>query len=133
MKQPVQTQQHNNTTIKTPKQQARDVVNQYHRKFKKMDKLFASGVVRDGNNDVVGPFQTAQNCFYRGQVIPICAGWFGEIVKDFEENIKLVEREAASGDDGMTMSWLVNIDRKGGACHVILQQFNRAIGVAIVR
>ena len=43
-------------------------------------------------------------------------------------------REAASGDDGMTISPLVNTaDRKGGAYAIMLQQFRRAIGVGIVR
>ena len=42
-------------------------------------------------------------------------------------------REAASGDDGMTTSPLVNTDRKGGAYAIMLQQFRRVIGVGIVR
>jgi len=45
----------------------------------------------------------------------LTAGWVGEIGKDFEAVIKLLAREAAAGDDGMTVSPLVNTDRKGGA------------------
>jgi len=33
----------------------------------------------------------------------------------------------------LTISALVNTDRKGGAFPIMLQQFKRAIGVAIVR
>ena len=47
--------------------------------------------------------------------------------------IKTLAREAASGDHGMTISSLVKTDRKGGAFPVMLKQFRRAIGVAIVR
>ncbi len=42
-------------------------------------------------------------------------------------------REAAAGDDDMWISPLVNLDRKGGAYQIMLQQFRRAIWVAIVR
>jgi hypothetical protein len=38
-------------------------------------------------------------------------------------------REAASTDEGLTISPLVNTDRKGGACRIMLQQFCRAIAV----
>ena len=43
------------------------------------------------------------------------------------------KQEAASSDDGIKISPLVNTDRKGGAYPIMLQQFKRAIGVAIVR
>ena len=42
-------------------------------------------------------------------------------------------REVASGDHGMTILPLVNTDMKGGAFPIMLKQFRRAIGVAIVR
>ena len=42
-------------------------------------------------------------------------------------------RPAAAGDHGLRISPLVNTDRKGGAFPIMLQQFRRAIGVAIVR
>ena len=98
-----------------------------------LDKQFASEVVGDGNNNITGPFEASQNSFYRGQVIPICAGWFGEINEDFNKTIKVLAREAASGEDGASISPLVNTDRKGGALAIMLQQFRRAIGVSIAR
>jgi hypothetical protein len=45
----------------------------------------------------------------------------------------MLAREAAAGDDGMWISPLVNSDSKGGAYQIMLQQFRRAIGVAIVQ
>ena len=53
--------------------------------------------------------------------------------KELATVIKTLAREAASGDHGMTILPLVNTDRKGGAFLVMLKQFRRAIGVAIVR
>ena len=47
--------------------------------------------------------------------------------------IAALAREAAAGEDGMAVSPLVNADRKGGALPIMLRQFKRAIGVAIVR
>ena len=76
----------------------------YRQKFKKLDSLFAADIVGNGENNFVGPFQAAQSRFYRGQIIPLCAGWFGELGEDFEKVIKMLAREAASGDDGMTIS-----------------------------
>jgi len=83
--------------------------------------------------NVVGPFAAAQTRFFRGQVIPLCAGWFGEVNEDFVKIIRTLAKHAAAGDDGMTISPLINTDRKGGAFPIMLQQFKRAIGVAIVR
>ncbi|KAL9183104.1 hypothetical protein ACHAXT_004891 [Thalassiosira profunda] len=68
-----------------------------------------------------------------GQVIPLVAGWFGEVNKDFEKVIKVLARHAAASDDGLTISPLINTDRKGGAYPIMHRQFRRAIGVAIVR
>ena len=66
-----------------------------------MDVQFACDVVGDGSGDiVVGPFQASQGRFYRGQVIPLCAGAFGEINEDLDKIIRRLAREAASGDDG---------------------------------
>ncbi len=36
------------------------MVNKYNLKFKKLDILFASDIVVDGSDDIIGPFQTAQ-------------------------------------------------------------------------
>ena len=123
----------NNSRASPVNRRAQMVVQSYNRKFKKLDCNFAADVVGDGSEGVVGPFEAAQKHFYRGQVIPLCAGWFGEINEDFEKVITALAKEAAAGEDGMTVSPLVNTDRKGGALPIMLQQFKRAIGVAIVR
>ena len=39
---------------------------QYRRKLKRLDKLFAAGVVGDGINDIAGPFEAAYGRFHRG-------------------------------------------------------------------
>ena len=44
----------------------------------------------------------------------------------------MLAQKAAAGDDGMRISPLVNLDRKGEAYQIMLQQSRRAIGVAIV-
>ena len=66
-------------------------------------------------------------------MIPLIFGAFGDINEDADKIIRRLAREAASGDDGMTISPLVNTDRKGGAYPIMLQQFRRIIGVGIVR
>ncbi len=81
----------------------------------------------------MGPFEAAKKRFFRGHVIPTCAGWFGEVNKDYKTLITKLAREAAAGDNGMWISPLVNYDRKGGAFQIMLQQFRRAIGVAIIQ
>ena len=63
--------------------------------------------------------------------MPRCAGGFGKINKDFEKVLKVLAREVASGTAGLSISPLANNDRKGGAYPIMLQQFRRAIGVAI--
>ena len=60
-------------------------------------------------------------------------GWFGEINEGFDKQIKILAREAATGIYGMSTAPLMNTDRKGGAFPIMLQQFRRVIGVAIVR
>ena len=59
----------------------------------------------------------------------MCTGWFGELGEDFEKVIKQLAREAATGNEGMTVSPLANTDRKGGAYSIMLLKFRRAIGV----
>ena len=98
-----------------------------------MDTLFAADSGSDGTGDVVGPFEAVEARFFRGEVIPVCVGWFGEINRDYEILLKKLAREAATGDEGMRISPLVNSDRKGGALQIMLQQFRRYVGVAIVR
>ena len=62
-----------NDRIHPADRRARLIGQAYHLKFKKLDKIFATDVVGDGTNHVVGPFETAQGRFYRGQVVPLCA------------------------------------------------------------
>jgi hypothetical protein len=112
---------------------AHEVILSYDLKFKKLDCLFAADVVRDGTIDVVGPFEAAKTFFWGGQVIPICAGWLREVNKDYKTLITELTREAPARDDGMHISPLVNLNRKGGAFQIMLQQFRRAMGVAIVQ
>jgi hypothetical protein len=81
----------------------------------------------------VGPFEAAKKRFFKGTVIPICAGWFGEVNKDYGTLIATLAREAAAGDNVMQISPLVNSDRKGGAYQIMLQQFRRAIRVSIIQ
>ena len=52
---------HNNATINPANRRAKEVIQQYNLKFKKLDTLFASDIVGDGTNGTVGPFQTAQS------------------------------------------------------------------------
>ncbi len=92
-----------------------EVVLSDDQKFKKLDCLFAADVVSDGTNDIVRPFEVAVIFFFRGQVIPVCMGWFGKIKKDYKSLITKLSQEAAAGVKGMWISLLVNLDRKGGA------------------
>ena len=46
--------------------------------------------------------------------------------------IKSLARQVVVGEVGLTILPLVNMDRKGGAYPIMLQQFKHAIGVAIV-
>jgi len=91
-------------------------------------------LVGEGTCDIVDSFKAAQAHFYRGQVIPLCTGWFGEINEDFEKIIKILAREAAAGDDGLGISQLTNSDiKKGEAYTIMLNQFRRATGCKIIR
>ena len=57
-------------------------------------------------------------------MIPLLGvGAFGEVNKDFEKVLKSLARMAAAGEDGMSISHLHNLDRKGGAYVIMLQQF----------
>jgi hypothetical protein len=123
---------HNNTNLKPVDQRGHEVILSYDQKFKNLDSLFAADVVGDGTSEVVGPFAAAKKRFFKGTLIPICTGWFGEVNKDYKTLISTLAQEAAAGDNGMQISPLINSDRKGGAYQIMLQQFRRAIGVAII-
>ena len=120
---------HNNQNINPANRRAREIVNQYKCKVKKLDIMFAASVVGDGNNNVVGPFENALTQFHGKTIIPLCFGAFGEVNEDLDKVIQCLAREAASSDEGLTISPLVNTDRKGGAYRIMLQQFRRAIAV----
>ena len=47
--------------------------------------------------------------------------------------MKVLARNAVNADDGLSVSPLVNTDRKGGAFAIMLQQFKRALNVSLVR
>jgi hypothetical protein len=85
--------------------------------------------VSDGSN----PFETAQGRFLTGQVIPLVVGAFGDVNEELEKVLKQVAKAAAAGTEGLTISPLINTDRKGGAFQIMHQQFRRAIGCATVR
>jgi len=72
---------HNNTNINPADRRAKEVVQQYSRKFQKLDQNYAQEVVGDGRNGIVGPFEAAQSQFFGGQVIPVVVGAFGEVIK----------------------------------------------------
>ena len=78
---------HNNSHTKPVEQIARNVTLEYNRKFKKLDQQFVDENVGDGNGGVregvSGPFESAQQQFYWGQVMLTCAAWFGDIGEDF--------------------------------------------------
>ena len=66
-------------------------------------------------------------------MILLVAGWFGEIGEEFNKITTRLAKEAAAGDFGRMEHLLVNINRKGGAFPIMLQQFRRAITVTITR
>ena len=105
------------------------VVNEYKCKVRKLDITFAATVVGDGNNNVIGLFKNALSQFHGKSIIPLCFGAFGEVNVDLDKVIQCLAREAASTDEGLTISPLVSMERKGGAYRIMLQQFWRAIAV----
>lgn len=124
---------HNHSSIKPADRRANTVSQEYARKFRKLDEIFAPDVISGENAAAIGPFTAAQSRFFSGQVVPLCAGWFGDLNKDFEKIILKIARTAATSDDGLSISPLVNYDRKGGAFPIMLQQFRRAVGISAVR
>ena len=122
-----------NQTIAPPNRRADRIVNEYKAKLRRIDENFAPEVVGSGGEGVMGPFETSLSRFYRRQVIPLVAGWFGEIGRDFEKTLVVLAKEAAASDFGRTLSPLANTEKKGGAFPMLLQQFRRAIAVSIVR
>ena len=99
----------------------REITTSYDQKFKKLDSLFAADAVGADSEDAAGPFQKVQTHFFKGQVIPITAGWFAETGRDFHKLIKVMTRQAASSKNGMSVLPLVNHDRKGGTQSIFLR------------
>jgi len=77
---------HNNNNTTPADRRTHDITLEYTQKFKKLDVVFASEVVVGEHNATTGPFISAQNHSYRGQIIPIVAGAFGNTNKDFGQN-----------------------------------------------
>lgn len=92
---------HNNIVRKPTDRRAIEVTNKYSNKFKKLDKEYAPDVVGDGSKGIVEPFESAQNQYVGGQVIPLVVGAFGETNKDFEIMMKRLAKLAAAGEDGI--------------------------------
>ena len=90
-------------------------------------------IIGDESNNTVDPLETSLSRFYKGRVISLVAGWFGEIGRDFERTITTLPKEATASNFGRTLSPLINTERKGGTFPIMLQQFRRAIGVQVVR
>ena len=88
---------HNNSKLRPTEQRAKQVVNDYKLKFRKLDRVYAPDVVGDGNNGVVGPFEAAQQLFIGGQVVPLVVGAFGDVNKDLEKMLRTLAKFAAAG------------------------------------
>ena len=124
---------HVNIDTTAAERRAKAINVDYHKRFKKLDEVFASDVVGDGTAGITGPFEAAQGRFFTGQVIPLVVGAFGDVNEELEKVLKRVAKAAAAETDGLSISPLINTDRKGGAFRIMHQQFRRAIGCAIVR
>ena len=124
---------HDNSKLRPTDRRAKGIVKEYDLKFKKLDRVYAPDVVGDGSNGVVGPFEAAQQLFIGGQVVPLVVGAFGDVNKDLEKMLRTLAKCAAAGEDGMSISPLRNLDKKGGAFVIMNHQFRRALGVTIVR
>ena len=68
-------------------------------------------------------FENALSQFHRKALIPLCLSAIGEVNEDLDKVTQCLAREAASIEQGLTISPLVNTDRKGGAYSIMLQQF----------
>mmetsp|Transcript_1861 Transcript_1861/g.3305 ORF Transcript_1861/g.3305 Transcript_1861/m.3305 type:complete len:155 (-) Transcript_1861:268-732(-) len=111
----------------------REIKNEYVREFRNLDKVFACEFVGDGTGAVVGPFERAQQCFHSKQIVPLCAGWFGEVNKGIVVIRKELARLASAGEMSLSISPLANTDKKGAAYPIMWQQFKQAISVAVIR
>ena len=67
---------------------AKQIIREYELKFRKLDRVYASDIVGDGSNGVVGPFEAALQLFVGGQVVPLVVGAFGDVNKDLETMLR---------------------------------------------
>ena len=84
-------------------------------------------------NGTPGAFIQAQTRFKCNGTIPLVGGFWAEVNEDFDKTIRLLARTAAATQEATLISPFSYTDRKGGAFPIMLQQFRRAMGVAIVR
>ena len=121
-----------NDTYNPGDRRAQGIYSEYRKKFKGLDKKFAadSEEVRSGTR---GPFSKAQDRFYTNGVIALVAGPYGIMNEDFTKSIYKWAERAAASEAGREVSTLTNMDRKGGAFPIMLQQFRRAISAETVR
>ena len=61
--------------------------------------------------------------FHGKTIIPLCFGAFGEVNEDLDKVIQCLAREAASSDEGLTISPLVNTNMQQQQPNVILSEF----------
>lgn len=109
------------------------VVSEYVRKAKAIDRTFAPDVVGDGSSGVAGPFEQALSTFCNGRVIPIVAGAFGEVNKEFDDVLKLCARFAVARGDAVYNSPVFDTDEKGNAEAVTLRVYRRSVAATCAR
>eukprot|EP00956_Cyclotella_meneghiniana_P011010 scaffold15417_cov71-Cyclotella_meneghiniana.AAC.11 len=112
---------------------ANKVINQYSNKFKRLDKQYAADIVGNGDNEIVGPFESAQKRFIGGQRIHLVVGPCGKVNRDLEKVLKTLAPLAAASEDRKSISPLLRTDKKGGAFIKMRQQFRRALGVMVIK
>ena len=83
---------------------------EYPGKFRKFDIKFAG----DQANAETGPFSKAQLPFIFRELIPLVFGAFGDVNGGVETLVKELVRNAVNSDSRLSVSLLVNMDRKGG-------------------
>ena len=118
---------------KAVESRATGIRSEYVRKVKRIDQVFAPGVVGDGNDGVSGPFENAYSTFCKGGVIPLVIGAYGETNEDFQDVLKVCARMAVARGDAVYNSPVFETEVKGGAYSVTLHLYRRAIAGAIAR
>ena len=106
-----------NRAVAPPDRGSTEIIREYKTKQKILTKI-APEVV--GGASDVGSFEVSFGRFYKGGVIPLVAGWFGEINRDFEQTIVALAKEMAASDFGRPLSPLMITEKKGGAFLIML-------------